>query len=220
MRRNGLSLYMLVIGLVSLQSCNASADGSFASLAGNECAGHTGGLKGDISKDPKDLQRARKIARQIDVVISQGQSTTQEDGKKVRLIPTCKSRKLNKGDLNNGRFIGVLTGEGTYPLFSATPDDIVYWWVYGEKTKTSQRKDTVIHHSQFLSLNDSSPKPVMEYSFIVCHKEDSKELDVDSVAWQSSHTCSTAHPIETLHGHHPWFGCKLGCCFAVMPSDT
>lgn len=216
MRRIGLSLCLLVMAVVGLQSCNASADGSLASLAGNECAGHTDGLKGDINKD---VPKARAIARQIDVVISQGKSTTQKDGKKVRLIPTCKSRKLDKGDLDDGRFIGVLTGEGTSPLFSVTSDDIVYWWVYGEKTKTPEGKDTVIHHSQFLSLNESSSTSVMKYPFIVCHKKDSKELKVDTVGWQSSHTCSATHAMEPLHGHHPWFGCKLGCCFSTMPES-
>ncbi len=219
MGRVGWSLCALVAVLTGVQSCVSARSSSTRSTAGNKCADHTDGgwfkkgLEGDVRSD---IPRARRIARQIDGVISQGKVHGESGGKTVTLLPTCKARKLSEKDLKKGRFIGVLTGEGTSPRFSDRPGDIVYWWVFGEDSILPGGEDTVVHRSRFLSLNSTSTDPVKDAPFIVCRDRNAEELPVDTVDWHGD-SCGSA--LNPLTSHNPWFGCKLGCCYSAMPGN-
>lgn len=217
MRSLGWTMSALVILVIGLQSCvGSSRRPPPESETRNKCADYNdgkwligGGLKGDITAD---LDRARAIARQIDGVVSRGKPHTDPRNREIRLVPTCEVRKLDRKDLKNGRFVAVLTGEGT-ARFSRVPNDIVYVWVFGRDSILPSKKDTVVHYSQFLPLIDSST-PIEKTRFYVCYKSGHKEYKVDSVAWHHG----SCDPVvgQALTSHNPWFGCKLGCCFAAM----
>jgi hypothetical protein len=192
-----------------------------ADTAGNppppdKCADFNGDSNGVVSGNLQGKsQMARGVARRIRGVDANGKDHPTQS---VRLVPTCDNRTLEVADLIEGRFVGLLTGEGLDDLgLSNTPNDIVAWWVYGETSES----DT-IWHSQFLSLRGPANSDPKNDTMIVCdppinHPEDRVEWHHEQCPAQAdSATAGGADTVRIRPGDNPWFGCKLGCCISAM----
>jgi hypothetical protein len=217
-----LSTTLLVVCVASAISCSRGSRDESDTTAGNppsrdKCADFNGDGGGKVRGNLKGKgQAARSVAAQIGGVEAKGKNHPRE---RVRLIPTCKNSTLDRADLYEGRFVGLLTGDGLNNLkLSNTPNDIVAWWIYGT---TSGKADTT-WHSQFLSLRGPAHSDPKIDTMIVCGP--AKDHVEDAVDWHAgacpavaaSATAGGADTVEIRPGDKPWFGCKLGCCISAM----
>ena len=210
-----ISTKLLIVCVAAAISCRQGSRDESETTAGNppptdKCADFNGEGNGVVRGDLKGKgQAARSVAARIGGVDANGKDN---DGATIRLVPTCDNRNLERADLIEGRFVGLLTGEGLDSLgLSNTPNDIVAWWVYGETTADTSGGADTIWHSQFLSLRGPANSDPTSDTLIVCGPE--KDHDDDTVDWHDGRCPDTA---GIRSGDKPWFGCKLGCCFSAM----
>lgn len=211
-----LPLTVLVLCVAAAIACSGGSREEL-DTAGNQpptdkCADFNGEGNGVVRGNLKGKgQAARSVARRIRGVDGNGKDHGAADDS-VRLVPTCDNRTLERADLYEGRFVGLLTGKGLDSLgLSNTPNDLVAWWVYGETIADTSGGADTIWHSQFLSLRGPANSDPKNDTLVVCGPE--QDHDDDTVDWHSD-TCSDS--IRILSGDKPWFGCKLGCCFSAM----
>lgn len=212
---------LLLLCLSSIVTCSQTppvetGTPSVNLASGDECANYNGPFYRSLRKSLLGRRdRARKVARKIQDMQELGKDHT-ESGQSVLLTPICESNDLDRGDLKSGRFVGLLTGPGTYPRFSVIRDDTVAWWVFGESVKTQMGDDTTIWHSQFLSLKAPADSAYLKSDLLMVCANPAVEKDghpQEEVRWHAGKCDEVEH---TARGDKPWFGCKLGCCFSAM----
>lgn len=215
-----LSSAVLVLCVAAAISCSKSREEPETagdSPPPDKCADFNGEGNGKVRGNLQgNSQAARSVARRIQGVDEKGKDHPTQS---VRLTPTCDNSDLEPADLLEGRFVGLLTGEGLDDLgLSNTQNDIVAWWVYGVLSGS----DTT-WHSQFLSLRGPANSDPKNDTMIVCGPP--KDHDEDSVEWHDDECPTQADPataggadtiVNTMTGDKPWFGCKLGCCISAM----
>jgi hypothetical protein len=126
------------------------------------------------------------------------------------ITPVCKNYDFTLGNLVDGRFVAVITVTAQSP-FSSKPNDTVAWWVYGQLQADSQ----VVLRSEFVSLTAANDQEfLIKAPFAWCSESADDE---ETGGWHGAacHTAAAPRP----GGDNPWFGCKLGCCYAVKPLD-
>ena len=186
-------------------------------LAGPECAGYNGNgrLSGTLHGQ-RDL--ARRVAAQLRALDALGESYAGAAGDSVRLIPICENHRLNDNQLERGRFVAVFTGPGTAPDYSAVANDTVFWWIYGERLSTSAGGDTLVWHSEFLSMRSDAATPYTKTTHLRSCEGEPPTREEERVFWHadSCHVDSGGR-IALVSGDRPWFGCTRGCCYAAKP---
>lgn len=214
MHRLGRSWFAAALFAVAYLAACEPAD--LASRPPDKCAKFNGSFGNQVKGSLMGKQaRGRAIARRMKTA---GQSVT-HPSLQVTLTPICENNQLDNQQLEEGRFVGILTGPGTAPRFSRIPDDTVFWWVFGEKIRLPNGRDTVLYYSEFFSV---TAPPGTPYTILVplqvCSNESRDGERAEKVDWHSGVCDTTAAHMqgEARLGDRPWFGCTRGCCFAQM----
>ena len=186
-------------------------------LQGDQCADYTGGGGASLSGTLHGQRdRARRVAARLRGLDDLGADYPDPGGSSVRLIPICENHRLRENQLERGRFVAALTGPGTAPRFSSMPNDTVLWWIYGERMHTKAGEDTLVWHSEFLSMRSDPGAPYLIATHTrIC--DGTPPEDREAVSWHAD-SCHVddGGRVMLLSGDRPWFGCTRGCCYAVM----
>jgi hypothetical protein len=188
-------------------------------LRGDQCADYTGGGGASLSGTLHGQRdRARRVAARLRGLDDLGANHTEPGGNTVRLIPICENHRLRDNQLQRGRFVAALTGPGTAPRFSSMPNDTVLWWVYGERMQTGAGADTLVWHSEFLSMgSDAAASYLVATHMEIC--DGTPPEDREAVSWHAD-SCHVDEDgrVMLLSGSRPWFGCTRGCCYGALPT--
>lgn len=144
-----------------------------------------------------------------------GRDAHHDDGPTTyALRPTCSNHLFTPGDLVDGRFMGIIRATGGTNRFSRIgSDEYVVWWVFGAMNADGR----IELKSQFISLSPQNDL-IVSAPFDWCDK--SGEWADETAGWHGN-DCTSHQPDDmraARSGHNPWFGCKLGCCYSVIPS--
>jgi hypothetical protein len=130
---------------------------------------------------------------------------------RIAIQPICESHLKDQPALRRGEFVARIMIMDTATAYSTQRTDVVYLWVFERNGQLT---------SQLVSMTDSNKASAIKtVSFRSCEEA---PYESERAGWHPG----DCHPggmagaaASQLARDNPWFGCRLGCCYAIMPQS-
>jgi hypothetical protein len=197
----------LLMGTVVAAACGRGPDFGPINEVASVAAQCRTNLSGDLTRNGIPLGRIRSQAGALE---GAGDWVTHASGR-IAIQPICESHLKDQPALRRGEFVARIMIMDTATAYSTQRTDVVYLWVFERNGQLT---------SQLVSMTDSNKASAIKtVSFRSCEEA---PYESERAGWHPG----DCHPggmagaaASQLARDNPWFGCRLGCCYAIMPQS-